>query len=220
MDGRRWRVLLAVDFAIKVATVLLLLVALSLPELPQFKGKAFAGRAIAYPIALAIVPVVWLLLRRPIPYPVVPDILLGLPFLIDMAGNALGLYDSIEWWDDANHLVNWWLHTTAIAILLAGTRLPRAARAGLGVAWAATTAILWELAEYFAFVPGSPEASTAYADTLGDLALGLLGGTVASVLIAWRMPARTAHELAERRSPSAAVRDRGSEPPAGVAGPG
>ena len=192
MDERRWRVLLAVDVAIKVATVLLLLVALSMPELPQFQGKAFAGRAIAYPIALAIVPVAWLLLRRPIPYPVVPDILLGLPFLIDMAGNALGLYDSVEWWDDANHLVNWWLHTAAIALLLAGTGLPRPARAGLGIAWAASTAILWELAEYVAFVPGSAEASTAYADTLGDLALGLLGGTIASVLIAWRLPATTA----------------------------
>ena len=158
MDGRRFRVLLAVDVAIKASTIVLLLVALSLPDLPQFQGKAFAGRAIAYPIALAIVPVVWLLLRRPIPYPVVPDILFGLPFLIDMVGNALGLYDSVEWWDDANHLVNWWLHTAAIAILLAGTGLPRAARAGLGVAWAATTAILWELAEYVTFVPGSAEA--------------------------------------------------------------
>jgi len=189
VDERRWRVLLAVDVAIKAATVVLLLIALSLPELPQFQGKAFAGRAIAYPIALGIVPVVWLLLRRPIPYPVVPDILFGLPFLIDMVGNALGLYDSVEWWDDANHLVNWWLHTAAIAILLAGTGLPRAARAGLGIAWAASTAILWELAEYVTFVPGSAEASTAYADTLGDLALGLLGGTIASVLIAWRLPA-------------------------------
>ena len=188
-DAQRFRMLLAIDIAIKAATILLLLVALSNPDLPQFQGKAFAGRAIAYPIALAIVPVVWLLLRRPIPYPVVPDILIGLPFLIDMIGNALGLYDSVEWWDDANHLVNWWLHTAAIAILLAGTGLPRAARAGLGIAWAATTAILWELAEYVTFVPGSAEASTAYADTLGDLALGLLGGTIASVLIAWRLPA-------------------------------
>ena len=189
MDVRRFRVLLAVDITIKVATMLLLLVALTLPELPQFQGKAFAGRAIAYPIALAIVPVAWLLLRRPIPYPVVPDILIGLPFLIDMVGNALGLYDSVEWWDDANHLVNWWLHTAAVAILLAATGLPREARAGLGIAWAASTAILWELAEYVTFVPGSAEASTAYADTLGDLALGLLGGTIASVLIAWRLPA-------------------------------
>ena len=196
MDGRRFRVLLAVDVAIKASTIVLLLVALSLPDLPQFQGKAFAGRAIAYPIALAIVPLAWLLLRRPIPYPVVPDILFGLPFLIDMVGNALGLYDAVEWWDDANHLVNWWLHTAAIAILLAGTGLPRAARAGLGIAWAATTAILWELAEYVTFVPGSAEASTAYADTLGDLALGLLGGTIASVLIAWRLPSAEARETA------------------------
>ena len=195
MNERRFRVLLAIDVAVKAATIVLLLVALGNPELPQFQGKAFAGRAIAYPIALAIVPVAWLVLRRPIPYPVVPDILIGLPFLIDMAGNALGLYDSIEWWDDANHLVNWWLHTSAVAILLAGTGLPRAARAGLGIAWAASTAILWELAEYVTFVPGSAEASTAYADTLGDLALGLLGGTIASLLIAWGLPAATKSRL-------------------------
>jgi hypothetical protein len=204
MDSRRFRVLLALDLAVKAATIGLLVVALSLPELPQFQGKAFAGRAIAYPIALAIVPVAWLLLRRPIPYPVVPDILFGLPFLIDMTGNALGLYDSVEWWDDANHLVNWWLHTAAIAILLAGTGLPRTARAGLGVAWAASTAILWELAEYVTFVPGSAEASTAYADTLGDLALGLLGGTIASVLIAWTGPSTP-----PAGSPSGAPSERG-----------
>ena len=196
MDGRRFRVLLAIDVAVKAATILLLLVALSLPDLPQFQGKAFVGRAIAYPIALAVIPVAWLLLRRPIPYPVVPDILIGLPFLIDMAGNALGLYDSVEWWDDANHLVNWWLHTAAVAILLAGTGLPRAARAGLGIAWAASTAILWELAEYVTFVPGSSEATTAYADTLGDLALGLVGGTIASVLIAWRVPPTRSQRMA------------------------
>ncbi len=60
-----------------------------------------------------------------------------------MVGNAIGLYDSVEWWDDANHLVNWWLHTAAVAILLVGTGLPRTARTSLGIGWAATTAILW-----------------------------------------------------------------------------
>jgi hypothetical protein len=60
-----------------------------------------------------------------------------------------------------------------------------AASLAAGIAWATTTAILWELAEYVTFVPDSPEAATAYADTLGDLALGLIGGTAASVLVAW-----------------------------------
>lgn len=180
------RVAIGVDLAVKAATIALLLLALALPDQPQFQGKAFAGRALAYPVALAAVPVAWWLFGRGrMPYPVAVDILIGLPFLIDMAGNALNLYDSVTWWDDANHLVNWFLHTTAIGLLLRRTSLGAPVRAGLAVGWAATTAILWELAEYVAFVPGSAEASTAYGDTLGDLALGLLGGTIAAVVTAW-----------------------------------
>ncbi len=50
------------------------------------------------------------------------------------------------------------------------------------------TAILWEFAEYFTFIRGSAEISTAYTDTLGDLALGLSGSVVAglaTVTLAW-----------------------------------
>jgi hypothetical protein len=50
-----------------------------------------------------------------------------------------------------------------------------------------TSAVLWEFAEYVTFVPSSPEAATAYADTLGDLVLGMLGGLVAAVAVG-RMP--------------------------------
>jgi hypothetical protein len=184
--GATSRTWLGVDAAIKAATVGLLLLAVLAPELPQFQGKAFAGRAIAYPVALAVVPVAWWWLGRGrARFPVRTDILLGLPFLIDMTGNALNLYDTIEWWDDANHLGNWALHTAAI-VLLARGRLASIGVVAVGIAWAATTAILWELAEYVAFVPNSPEAVTAYADTLGDLALGLIGGAAACVAIAWR----------------------------------
>ena len=196
-NARTW---LGIDIVVKVGTVALLGLALLAPELPQFQGKAFAGRAIAYPIALAVVPVAWWWLGRGrVTFPVMTDILLGLPFLIDMAGNALNLYDTIEWWDDANHLGNWALHTSAI-VLLARRRLAPVGVVAIGIAWAATTAILWELAEYVAFVPSSPEALTAYGDTLGDLALGLIGGTVASVAVAWwagrpRAAARPIREL-------------------------
>ena len=180
------RTALWVDGAVKAGTIGLLLLALAAPDLPQFQGKAFADRAIAYPVALAIVPLAWWRFGRGrVPFPVVTDVLLGLPFLIDMAGNALNLYDSIEWWDDANHLGNWALHTAAIAILVRGRVAPIVIVA-VGIAWASTTAILWELGEYVAFVPNSPEAATAYADTLGDLGLGLLGGTIAAIVVAWR----------------------------------
>jgi hypothetical protein len=173
------------DVAVKVLTVALLAWAIASPELPQFQGKAFVGRAVAYPIALAVVPVAWLLLgRRRIAYPVVSDILFGLPFLIDVAGNALNLYDTVEWWDDANHLVNWALHTAAAGLLLRYGSWDAATRVALGIGWAAVTAMLWEFAEYVTFVPGSAEAVTAYSDTLGDLALGLSGGLFAAIVTA------------------------------------
>jgi hypothetical protein len=184
------RRLLVVDVAIKVATVVLLAWALLNPELPQFSGKAFTGRAIAYPIALLVLPVAWWVFARPrgLSFPVGADILLGLPFLLDVVGNALDLYDSVDWWDDANHLVNWALHTAAIGLLLRWGQWGRWTRAALAFGWAAATAVLWELAEFVASIPNSPEAATAYQDTLGDLAFGLLGGAVAAIAVS-RLPA-------------------------------
>ena len=49
-----------------------------------------------------------------------------------------------------------------------------------------------------AFVQNSPEAATAYGDTIGDLALGLLGGTIAAVLVSRLGPATDP----DQRSPS------------------
>ena len=186
MPGAGRRSALLLDVVVKLGTIALLALALTAPDLPQFQGKAFLGRAFVYPLALAVLPAIWLIFwRRRYPFPVLSDILLGLPFLFDMAGNALNLYDSVEWWDDANHLVNWAIHTAAIAFLLRLSGMKPWARAAVAIGWAATTAILWELAEYVAFVPSSPEAATAYVDTLGDLALGLFGGALAAIAIAW-----------------------------------
>jgi hypothetical protein len=178
---------LAIDIGLKVALVALLGLALLFPDLPQFAGKAMQGRVLTYGLAMLLVPAIWFWRFRRHPYPVAIDILITLPFFIDVAGNALDLYDTIEWWDDANHLVNWFLHTAAVGLLLRLGSWGHSTRAALAVGWAATTAILWELAEYVAFVPNSPEAATAYADTLGDLALGLLGGAAAAVLVS-RLP--------------------------------
>jgi hypothetical protein len=178
------RPLAVVDVAVKVVTVALLAWAVLNPDLPQFTGKAFTGRAMAYPVALLVLPIGWWLVGRSrLAYPVVADILLGLPFLIDVAGNALDLYDTIEWWDDANHLVNWALHTSAVAILLRAGGWDYWTRVALAFGWAVTSAVLWEFAEYVTFVPNSPEAATAYADTLLDLALGMVGGANAAVVV-------------------------------------
>ena len=79
-----------------------------------------------------------------------------LPFFIDTAGNALDLYDTIEWWDDANHLVNWAILTAGAAVALTYLPLGRLNRFALGVGFGAVTAIGWELAEYITFIKDSP----------------------------------------------------------------
>jgi hypothetical protein len=189
MDKRRTA--FAVDLALKALLIGLLLFG-AFSGLERFEGKAFGGRLATYPIAALVVPAVWWLVRRRRPavsYPYALDILLVLPFLIDVAGNALDLYDTISWWDDANHLVNWALLTSAFGQLLVRLPLQRWAAWGLAVGFGGVTAVLWEFGEYYTFIRNSPELQTAYTDTLGDLALGLTGSVVAAavtVTVLWR----------------------------------
>ena len=154
--------------------------------LQQFEGKAFLWRLITYPVGAFAVPICWLAFARKSPFPFVADILLTLPFLVDTGGNSLDLYDTVEWWDDANHFVNWALLSGAVAALMVRVKARSRETIGLVVGFGAVTAILWEIAEYYAFIRASAELATAYTDTLGDLGLGLAGsifvGLVAAVL--------------------------------------
>ena len=180
-SARSW---FAIDVLLKVALLALVAHALAFPDLPQYAGKAMLGRVVTYPLVVLAAPLLWaLFLRRRRPFPEAIDILVTLPFVIDLAGNALNLYDTIDWWDDANHFVNWALISAAISIALAWTTLPALARFGLAVGLGAIIAIGWEIAEYLAFIQNSPELTTAYRDTLGDLVLGTLGSALGALLV-------------------------------------
>ena len=50
----------------------------------------------------------------------------------------------------------------------------------------AILAVPWELAEWYTFIRHGTELDTAYTDTLGDEALGTLGGAVAGLILAAR----------------------------------
>jgi hypothetical protein len=178
---------LSLDLAAKAALIALLLFSV-FSGLERFEGKAMTGRALTYPLAALVVPAVWWLVRRrraATEYPYALDILLVLPFLIDVAGNALDLYDTVDWWDDANHFVNWGLLTAAFGQLLVRLPVGAVVAAGLALGFGAVTAVLWEFAEYWTFIRNSAELDTAYTDTLGDLALGLSGSAIAAVVTAW-----------------------------------
>jgi hypothetical protein len=169
------------NLAVKGSLVLLLAVG-AFSGLERFAGKAFGWRLVGYSIAALIVPAAWAARGRRSAYPFATDILFALPFLIDTVGNALDLYDTIDWWDDANHFVNWALLSGAVGAALARTQIRGAELFGLVVGFGGVTAILWEIGEYFAFIRHSSELATAYTDTLGDLTLGLSGSTLTATL--------------------------------------
>jgi len=158
-------------------------------NLSQFHGKGMNTRVWAYMIPVVLLPLIWLCLgkarRVRWPYPDVIDICLVAPFLLDTAGNALNLYDSIDWFDDAMHTLTWIPWVVAFGLLLHYARppLPKWAHFGVTLAFGAVTHILWEEAEYLAFIRYSKELATAYTDTLGDLAMSLLGSTIGSLLV-------------------------------------
>ena len=159
--------------------------------LPQFEGKAFGSRLVFYPLMMTAPVVAWWLVARrrgsPGPLPWSAFACVCAPFFIDVTGNTLDLYDSIGWWDDLNHFVNWLLLCLGIGLML--TRSSLRERWALGVLVAGIGAILaisWEVAEWYTFIRHGTELDTAYTDTLGDEALGTLGGAVAGLLLAAR----------------------------------
>jgi len=180
-----------VAVALFVLTVGQLVVATFVPGLPQFEGKAFGSRLVAYPVLMAAPAVVWWLVARrrgsSAELPWAGFAFLVAPFLVDVTGNTLDLYDSITWWDDANHFVNWLLLGLGMGLMLTRadvrpTWLLGVAVAGLG----AVLAIGWELGEWWTFIRHGTELDTAYTDTLGDEALGTLGAAVAGAVLAAR----------------------------------
>jgi len=182
------------DIGIKLALVGLLVFG-AFSGLQQFEGKAFGGRLVAYPLAVSVLPLAWRLAARRRQFPYLADILITAPFLIDVIGNAADLYDTVDWWDDANHFFNWLLLSTGAGLLVSRQSMPRWTLAGMVIGFGATSAVIWELAEYVAFIRDSPELATAYEDTLGDLALGSLGSAVAAGVVTWLARDRGADPL-------------------------
>jgi hypothetical protein len=189
----RWPAALVATLLVLAATVLQLAIATVVPGLPQFEGKAFGARLVAYPAMMLTVPTLWWLADRRHPAGAGRDIpwaafgWVMLPFLVDVTGNTLDLYDRVWWWDDANHLVNWLFLSLGLGLLMArgGVR----PRWGLWLAVTGTGAALaigWELGEWYTFIRHGTELATAYGDTLGDEALGTLGAAVAGLLVVRR----------------------------------
>lgn len=190
----RSRAFLAAAMLILAATVAQLAVATFAPGIDRFEGKAFGARLLAYPLMMLLVPALWWIHQRAgkrrDPAPWGAFALIMVPFLIDVTGNTLDLYDTVVWWDDLNHFMNWIPLSAGVGILLTRDLARRwhvvLMVAGIG----ALLAVGWELGEWYTFIRHGTELDTAYEDTLGDEALGTTGGLVAGLLVAYgrRLP--------------------------------
>lgn len=153
--------------------------------LDQYDGKGFGYRLAVYPLLMLLLPAVWWWRTRDVPaLPWGAFALVMAPFLIDVTGNTLDLYDSIDVWDNVNHFVNWMLLLWGCGLLISRADVrPRwllvVAVTGLG----AVLAIGWELGEWYTFIRRGTELDGAYEDTLSDELLGTLGAFVAAVIV-------------------------------------
>ncbi len=188
-DAVRWPtppVVRALDVAAKVFLVWLLAVALVYPEIGNMEDKAAGARAVAYPLLAFTVPFIWWYRwRERASFPWVADLLVTATCFTATLGNRMDLYDRIVWFDDWMHFMNTGVLTGAVILLTkqhAATVMETLER---GVAFGVTAAVAWEIAEYFAFISTSPERMSAYADTLGDIALGGLGAVTAALCVHW-----------------------------------
>ena len=176
-------VVAAGNVAAKAVLAALLAHAAVHPDLPQYADKAMGYRFLVYPLAALAVPSWWALRGRG-RYPHAVDLCLTAPFLLDTAGNSANLYDSVWWWDDAMHVATWVPWVMAFGFVVAPRVPQRWVLAGLVVGFGAVTHIGWELGEYVTFVQYHPsEAMSAYRDTIGDLALSIVGSVLGALAL-------------------------------------
>ncbi len=182
----------ALAIAVFALTVAQLAVAAFVPDIEQFEGKAFGARLIAYPLMMLFVPFLWWLHQRrtnqsdPIPWGAFA--LVMAPFLIDVTGNTLNLYDTVDWWDNANHFFNWSLLCGGLGLLICRNIEARWMTWVIVTGLGAILAVGWEVGEWYTFIRHGTELDTAYEDTLSDEVLGTLGAFVAALFVARRRP--------------------------------
>ena len=180
----RMRAVAVAAIAAKVLLFALLLSALIWPDMSGIKGKASTARLIVYPLGAMALPIFWYAARRGRQsFPWLADLLITLPWLIDLVGNRLDLFDRVTWWDDLMHFVLWGLLTAGVLVAFTARTTSRGLTVMLALAFGTTAAVVWEVGEYVAFIRHSPELQTAYTDTLGDLVLGTLGALLAGVVV-------------------------------------
>jgi hypothetical protein len=182
--------LILVALLVKVAVVGLTLYPTFRPESSHFAGKAMGVRAVLYPAMMLLIPAIWLVAGRPLPYPALADIALGLPFAIDSGANVLGLF-AIRGFDAIPHATGWFFISIAFGLAVAPLVAERWILFLLVLGFGAIVDILWEVGEFAMMKSGASGLDLTYENTIQDLVLSLTGAAVAALVMAtilWPAP--------------------------------
>ncbi len=186
----RWNKSAVAATAVLVVTMVLMVVGITV-GFESFNGKGFIARIVLYPVLMLALPAAYWWRRQSTdqPLPWGAFTLVMIPFLIDVLGNFFDLYDSIEVWDDLNHLVNWFLLLWGIGLLVFPSAASVRERPVLVVftvgALGALLAVGWEVGEWYVFLKGGVEDVGLYQDTIGDEVLGTTGAFAAGLIVLW-----------------------------------
>jgi hypothetical protein len=153
------------------------------PGSSHFAGKAMGIRAALYPAVTLLIPIVWLASGRPAPYPVIADVALAVPFIVDAGANVLGLF-AIPQFDAIPHASGWFFLCVAFGLAVAPLAGNPLIGFGLVLGFGAVIDILWEVAEFALMKSGSSGLQLTYENTIQDLVMSLTGAAIAAVVVA------------------------------------
>ena len=153
------------------------------PGSSHFAGKAMGIRGVVYPAVTLLIPIVWLASGQPSPYPVVADVALAVPFIVDAGANVLGLF-AIPGFDAIPHASGWFFLCVAFGLAVTPLAGHRLIGFGLVLGFGAVIDILWEVAEFALMKSGSSGLQLTYENTIQDLVLSLTGAAIAAIVVA------------------------------------
>lgn len=156
---------------------------------------ATAAGAVSEAFFLALALMATLVVRR-LDLPPFFELCFATGIVLQGWGNALLLFERIDWYDKAVHFLTPMLVVPSLYLLLAragavappwGNRLRRGALGLLVVTIALGTALaaIWELVEGSADVLLGTSLAHGYYETIGDLYASLFGSVAAGAVLAW-----------------------------------
>jgi hypothetical protein len=175
--------------ALKATVVALAVDAFRNSESPRYQGKGMRLRSVGYAGAMLAVPLAWRLRGRRQPYPRELDLALALPLLVDVGGNAMGVYQRAHV-DDVIHFADGAILAAVVGAL--ATPRVRTSWEAAGVATLAGTAAagLWEIAEWLGLKAGAEGMDLSYDDTMTDMIATASGAALGGLLTLLRHPSR------------------------------